>query len=90
MNHFSIKDVEALTGIKPHTLRIWEQRYGIPKRILILGIIGSAQGVETVAKKFPGIDIFIGDIDEELTAKSYIVPGLGDAGDLCFGDKVEF
>jgi len=30
MNHFSIKDVEALTGIKPHTLRIWEQRYGIP------------------------------------------------------------
>jgi uracil phosphoribosyltransferase len=65
------------------------QRYGIPKRILILGIIGSAQGVETVAKKFPNIDIFIGDIDDELTAKSYIVPGLGDAGDLCFGDKVE-
>ena len=31
MNHFSIKDVEALTGIKPHTLRIWEQRYGIPQ-----------------------------------------------------------
>lgn len=31
MNHFSIKDVEALTGIKQHTLRIWEQRYGIPQ-----------------------------------------------------------
>jgi DNA-binding transcriptional MerR regulator len=31
MNQFSIKDVEALTGIKPHTLRIWEQRYGIPQ-----------------------------------------------------------
>jgi DNA-binding transcriptional MerR regulator len=30
MNNFSIKDVESLTGIKPHTLRIWEQRYGIP------------------------------------------------------------
>lgn len=30
MNNFSIKDIEALTGIKPHTLRIWEQRYGIP------------------------------------------------------------
>lgn len=30
MNHFTIKDIEALTGIKPHTLRIWEQRYGIP------------------------------------------------------------
>lgn len=31
MSNFSIKDVEALTGIKPHTLRIWEQRYGIPQ-----------------------------------------------------------
>jgi DNA-binding transcriptional MerR regulator len=30
MNHFSIKDIENLTGIKSHTLRIWEQRYGIP------------------------------------------------------------
>lgn len=30
MNNFSIKEVEVLTGIKPHTLRIWEQRYGIP------------------------------------------------------------
>lgn len=31
MNHFSIKDIETLTGIKPHTLRIWELRYGIPQ-----------------------------------------------------------
>ena len=31
MNQFSIKDVESLTGIKSHTLRIWEQRYGIPQ-----------------------------------------------------------
>ncbi|MBL7790012.1 MAG: uracil phosphoribosyltransferase [Chitinophagales bacterium] len=64
-------------------------RYGKPSRIIILGIIGSVQGVETVSKKHPYIDIFIGDIDDELTAKSYIVPGLGDAGDLCFGDKME-
>ena len=57
--------------------------------IIILGIIGSAQGIELVSKKYPEIDIYIGDIDDELTAKSYIVPGLGDAGDLCFGDKIE-
>ncbi|HQO87357.1 MAG TPA: MerR family transcriptional regulator, partial [Bacteroidia bacterium] len=31
MNRFSIKDIEILTGIKPHTIRIWEQRYGIIK-----------------------------------------------------------
>jgi uracil phosphoribosyltransferase len=42
-----------------------------------------------VSKKYPEIDIYIGDIDDELTAKSYIVPGLGDAGDLCFGEKIE-
>lgn len=65
------------------------ERYGKPTRIIILGIIGSAQGVEVVSKKYPEIDIYIGDIDDELTAKSYIVPGLGDAGDLCFGDKIE-
>jgi uracil phosphoribosyltransferase len=64
-------------------------RYGKPSRIIILGIIGSAQGIEVVSKEFPEIDIYIGDIDDELTAKSYIVPGLGDAGDLCFGDKIE-
>jgi uracil phosphoribosyltransferase len=64
-------------------------RYGKPSRIIILGIIGSAQGIEVVSKEYPEIDIYIGDIDDELTAKSYIVPGLGDAGDLCFGDKIE-
>ena len=65
------------------------ERYGKPSRIIVLGIIGSTQGVELVAKRYPNLDIFIGDVDDELTAKSYIVPGLGDAGDLCFGDKIE-
>jgi uracil phosphoribosyltransferase len=65
------------------------ERYGKPTRIIILGVIGSSQGVELVAKKYPEIEIYIGDIDDELTAKSYIVPGLGDAGDLCFGEKSE-
>ncbi|HRE98386.1 MAG TPA: uracil phosphoribosyltransferase, partial [Flavobacteriales bacterium] len=32
--------------------------------------------------------IWIGDVDEELTAQAYIVPGLGDAGDLAFGEKI--
>jgi len=66
------------------------QRYGTPERIIILGIIASAQGVEIISSQYPNIDMYLGDIDEELTAKSYIVPGLGDAGDLCFGSKTEF
>lgn len=64
-------------------------RLGKPAKIIVLGIIGSVQGVTKVQKLNNDIDIFIGDIDEELTAKSYIVPGLGDAGDLAFGNKIE-
>ncbi len=37
--------------------------------------------------QFPEISIWVGAVDDELTAKSYIVPGLGDAGDLCYGSK---
>lgn len=65
------------------------KRYGMPKKIIVLGIIGSRQGVDAVQNWDEDIDIYIGDIDEELTARGYIVPGLGDAGDLAFGDKCE-
>lgn len=65
------------------------ERYGKPKRIVLLGILASAQGIATILNKFSNIDMYVADIDEELTAKSYIVPGLGDAGDLCFGEKLE-
>ena len=37
----------------------------------------------------PNVKIWCGDIDKELTAKAYIVPGLGDAGDLAFGPKMQ-
>jgi uracil phosphoribosyltransferase len=43
--------------------------------------------VEHVRRRLPGADILIGAVDRELTAKSYIVPGLGDAGDLAYGSK---
>lgn len=61
---------------------------GKPKHLHIVAAIGSIQGVEYVKKHLPeSVDIWMGAIDEELTAQSYIVPGLGDAGDLAFGDK---
>ena len=61
---------------------------GKPKHLHIVAAIGSIQGVEYVKKHLPeSVDIWMGTIDEELTAQSYIVPGLGDAGDLAFGDK---
>lgn len=63
--------------------------YGIPKKIIILVIIASRQGIDFVQNIDKNIDIYAVDIDEELTAKSYIVPGLGDAGDLAFGNKID-
>jgi uracil phosphoribosyltransferase len=53
----------------------------------VVTAIASEQGVQYVKKLIPNALIFSAAIDKELTAKSYIVPGLGDAGDLAFGEK---
>lgn len=61
----------------------------IPDHIHIVVAIACTVGIEQVLKKFPDATIWAADIDEELTAKSYIVPGLGDAGDLSYGSKIQ-
>ncbi|MCS7073221.1 MAG: uracil phosphoribosyltransferase [Bacteroidia bacterium] len=63
-------------------------RFGKPKQIIIGGIIASEEGIETVTRYIPEATIYVAAIDKELTAKAYIVPGLGDAGDLAFGEKI--
>src|SRR5215213_2169491 len=62
---------------------------GRPKEIHIVAAIACTVGIEYVKRQDPSITIWCGDIDDELTAKGYIVPGLGDAGDLAFGVKVQ-
>ena len=62
---------------------------GKPKKLHIVTVIASRQGLDYVKRKNPKADIWVGALDEELTAKSYIVPGLGDAGDLAFGAKLQ-
>jgi uracil phosphoribosyltransferase len=61
--------------------------YGTPREVHIISVVASSAGLEYVQVKFPNAIIWIGAEDEELTAKSYIVPGLGDAGDLAYGPK---
>jgi uracil phosphoribosyltransferase len=64
-------------------------RMGRPKEIHVVSVIASTEGVEFARKHFPANTRFwIGAIDEEMTAEAYIVPGLGDAGDLAYGKKV--
>ncbi|MBW6482267.1 MAG: uracil phosphoribosyltransferase [Vicingaceae bacterium] len=61
---------------------------GKPKQIHIVSLIASIEGVDFVKKQLPeDTIIWVGAIDDELTAQSYIVPGLGDAGDLAYGAK---
>lgn len=62
-------------------------KLGKPSVIHLVSAIASTQGIELIRKKYPEVHIWTGTIDDELTAKGYIVPGLGDAGDLCFGGK---
>jgi uracil phosphoribosyltransferase len=62
---------------------------GTPSHTHIVALIASKEGLNYLRKKLPEqkISIWIGALDDELTVKSYIVPGLGDAGDLAFGVK---
>ena len=64
---------------------------GEPKHIHLVSVIASRQGIDHVLKMLPNeqITLWIGAIDPEMTPKSYIVPGLGDAGDLAFGEKID-
>jgi uracil phosphoribosyltransferase len=62
---------------------------GRPKEIHIVAAIACTVGIEYVKREDPSVTIWCGDIDDELTAKGYIVPGLGDAGDLAYGVKVQ-
>ncbi|MBL7889075.1 MAG: uracil phosphoribosyltransferase [Bacteroidia bacterium] len=62
---------------------------GKPRHTHIVSIIASAEGVEYAKKHLPeNVTIWCGAIDDELTAQAYIVPGLGDAGDLAYGNKI--
>jgi uracil phosphoribosyltransferase len=62
---------------------------GQPSEIHIVCAIACTVGIEYVHRNEPKVKIWCGAIDDELTAKGYIVPGLGDAGDLAYGTKVQ-
>lgn len=65
-------------------------KQGTPRHTHIVSVIASRAGVEYIQEKFGerNATLWVGAIDEVLTKKSYISPGLGDAGDLAFGEKL--
>lgn len=62
---------------------------GTPRHIHIVSALASVEGIEYIKRHFSlgNLTIWVGGVDDELTAQAYIVPGLGDAGDLAFGKK---
>lgn len=65
------------------------KEYGVPRETHAVTAIASTEGIRYIRRKHPEVQIWTGAVDEELTAKSYIVPGLGDAGDLSYGAKLQ-
>jgi uracil phosphoribosyltransferase len=64
---------------------------GTPAHVHLVSIIASQQGVDYIQKtiKAENVTLWLGAVDEGMTPKSYIVPGLGDAGDLAYGEKID-
>ena len=82
-----ISDPMLATGASLVKSLEYIKQEGIPSTIHIVAVIASNIGIEFVQRHEPNAHIWCAAIDEELTAKGYIVPGLGDAGDLAFGQK---
>lgn len=64
---------------------------GTPSHVHLVSIIASRQGVDYISKnvKAENVTLWLGAVDNDMTSKSYIVPGLGDAGDLAYGEKID-
>ncbi|HPE43247.1 MAG TPA: uracil phosphoribosyltransferase [Bacteroidales bacterium] len=62
---------------------------GMPKSLHIVSVLASSEGLDYIKRNLSlhNLTVWVGGIDDELTAQAYIVPGLGDAGDLAFGEK---
>ena len=63
-------------------------RFGMPRQVHIAAVIASPEGLAYVAREIPEANLWVAAIDEKLNEQAYIVPGLGDAGDLSFGSKL--
>jgi uracil phosphoribosyltransferase len=84
-----ISDPMLATGSSMVTVYKALLKSGKPSKVYIVSAIATPDAIDLIKRNFPdNTEIWVGAIDTELTAQSYIVPGLGDAGDLAFGIKV--
>ncbi|MFH1211985.1 MAG: uracil phosphoribosyltransferase [Candidatus Woesearchaeota archaeon] len=82
-----VPDVMLATGNSLiATLNLLEG-FGRARQMFVHAVIAAPEGIRAVRERIPEARLYIGCIDERLNERGYIVPGLGDAGDLCFGEK---
>jgi uracil phosphoribosyltransferase len=80
-----IADPMLATGSTMNAILKEIKNYGTPKRLVLLNVIASKEGIKTVLSANQDLEIYTCAIDGEVNKEGYIVPGLGDAGDICFG-----
>lgn len=85
-----LADPMLATGKTLENVLMALENHGKPKQIHILSIIGAKPGIEYIKDIFPeNTHLWIATVDDSLNERGYIVPGLGDAGDLCYGPKLD-
>ena len=76
----------ATGGSASDAITMLKQKSGCTN-IRLMCLVAAPEGIETVRRNHPDVDIYVAAIDEKLNDDAYIVPGLGDAGDRIFGTK---
>jgi uracil phosphoribosyltransferase len=84
-----VADPMLATGNTMNAILDEIRKYGTPKRLVLLNIIASEEGINNVENFHPDLEIYTCAIDVEVNSNGYIVPGLGDAGDICFGKPLK-
>ena len=80
-----VADPMLATGNTMNAILDEIKKHGTPKRLVIFNVIASKDGIKKVLNNHPEVEIYTCSVEKELNKEGYIVPGLGDAGDIAFG-----
>ncbi|AEG19034.1 uracil phosphoribosyltransferase [Methanobacterium paludis] len=80
-----VADPMLATGNTMNAILDEIKKHGTPKRLVIFNVIASKDGIKKVLKNHPEVEIYTCSVEKKLNKEGYIVPGLGDAGDIAFG-----
>ncbi len=80
-----VADPMLATGNTMNSVLSEIKKHGTPKRLVIFNVISTREGIRKVSKNHPEVEIYTCSIERKLSRDGYIVPGLGDAGDIAFG-----